>query len=151
MCNISTNYIKRNKKNLGVYVRHNFNAYGDAVLHLDKPNVPFLAMPKLNAPVNIKIIQFLKDKQAQLKQKGVQLVILFPAYQQTSFNNNQKAIGELYKLLQKEKLPVCNIPERYVFADSLFYDTYYHLTKNGREIRSIFVQQDLKNVVAKNK
>lgn len=145
------NYIKRNKKDLGVYVRHNFNEHGDAILHLDKQTVPFLTMPTIGAGLNSAVVDFLKNKNAEFKSKGIRFYILFPAYQQTSYNNNKKAIAELNDIFLKEKLPVCNTPERYVFPDSLFYDTYYHLNKKGREIRSIFVLQDLKDRVAKDK
>lgn len=146
-----TNYAKRNSKDLGVYVRHNFNAYGDAVLHLGKAPVPFLPMPALGAPLNTKVIDFLVEKDKQLKAKGIRFFILFPSYQRSSYLNNRAAIDELYNKLQHAGLPVLNTPERYVFDDSLFFDTYYHLTRNGREIRSIFVQQDLRNGVANNK
>ena len=145
------NYSRRNKKDLGVYTRHNYNTSGDAVLHLNKPPVPFLAMPEINAPVDEKIIDFLKVKNEEFISRGVHFLIFFPAYQQSSYNNNRKAIDQLYSLFLKQKLPVYSSPERYVFNDTLFYDTYYHLNKKGREIRSIFVQQDLKNCVAKIK
>lgn len=144
-----TNYLKRNKKDLGVYTRYNFNNSGDAVLHLDKPSVPFMPMPTLAAPVNPKVIDFLKQKQTAFNEKGIHFFILFPAYQETSYLNNKKAIQGLTQELNG--LPVLSNPERYVFSDSLFYDTYYHLTRQGREIRSIFVLQDLCDSVAKIK
>lgn len=148
---LPTNYRKRNKTDLGAYTRHNYNAYGDAILHLDKKPVPFLAMPQLGAPINGEIQEFLIQKNREFYARGIRFCILFPGYQQTSYKNNQAAIHELYKRFKDEGLPVVGTPERYVFDDSLFYDTYYHLNRQAREIRSIFVAQDLKNSVAENK
>ncbi len=145
------NYRHRYEKDYGVYVRHNFNAYGDAVLHLEKQPVPFIAMPKIGAPVNTSVLTFLAHKSELFKKKGVRFCILFPAYQSTSFNNNSEAIAQLYALMNAYKLPVYGSPSRYVFADSLFYDTYYHLNAEGRKIRSIFVQEDLRHALAEYK
>jgi hypothetical protein len=76
-----TNYFKRNKKDLGAYTRYNFNSSGDAILHLDKPAIPFMPMPTLAAPVNQEVIDFLKEKNTAFRNHGVQFYILFPAYQ----------------------------------------------------------------------
>lgn len=148
---LPTNYRKRNRTDLGAYTRHNFNAYGDAILHLDKAPVPFLAMPTLGAPINKEILTFLTEKTRQFRARGIHFHILFPGYQQSSYQHNEAAIRELYRQFKSAGLPVRGTPERYVFADSLFYDTYYHLNRQAREIRSIFVVQDLKNGVAEDK
>jgi hypothetical protein len=147
---LPNNYKHRKEKDYGVYTRYNFNVYGDAVLHLSKPALPYIAMPKIGAPVNHSVLEFLKNKAAIFQQKGVKLYILFPAYQGSSFNNNRAAILQLYALMKAYQLPVLGSPERYCFSDTLFYDTYYHLNKEGRQIRSIFVQQDLKHALAEH-
>lgn len=144
-----SNYIKRNKKDLGVYKRHNFDAYGDCILHLGQKPIPFLAMPKLGVPLNYNAIDFLVKKSDECKMKGIQFCILFPAYQQTSYKNNSEAIDVLAKTFHERGLNVYGTPERYVFADSSFYDTYYHLNRQAREIRSILVFQDIRNLCGK--
>jgi hypothetical protein len=148
---LPNNYIHRRQKDYGVYVRHNFNTFGDAILHLSKPSVSFIAMPRIGAPVNTSVLRFLVLKNEAFKKKGVLFFILFPAYQSSSFTNNKEAIRQLFSQMQMNKLPLCSTPSRYVFADSLFYDTYYHLNKEGRKIRSIFVQEDLKHALAEFK
>ena len=61
----------------------------------------------------------------------------------------QDAINELAKTFHDKGLNVYGTPERYVFADSLFYDTYYHLNRQARENRSILVFQDIRTLCGK--
>ncbi|SHM73469.1 hypothetical protein SAMN05444266_110157 [Chitinophaga jiangningensis] len=120
-----------------VYSHKAFNSYGDVVAHLDLPSygapkVPLKlyagywdGIPKINAASRI------------LAQRGVKFYFVFPAFCASSFNNNAATIANLEATLHRDlQIPVISGPQDFVYPDTLYYDSYYHLTKTGRNLRT---------------
>ncbi|WP_291906390.1 hypothetical protein [Chitinophaga sp. CB10] len=120
-----------------VYAHNAFNGYGDVVAHLElpaygAPKVPLKlhagywdGIPKINAAATI------------LEQRGVKFYFVFPTFCQSSYNNNAATISALEATLRKDlRIPVISRPQDFVYADSLYYDSYYHLAKTGRALRT---------------
>ncbi|MBV7532542.1 hypothetical protein [Chitinophaga sp. sic0106] len=120
-----------------VYSHKAFNSYGDVVAHLDlpaygAPKVPLKlhagywdGIPKINAASKV------------LEQRGVRFYFVFPAFCQSSYDNNIAAISTLEVSLRKDlRIPVICRPQDFVYPDTLYYDSYYHLTKTGRNLRT---------------
>ncbi len=69
--------------------------------------------------------------------KGGDVCLIFPPISKTAFSLNGSVFNKYYKELKN--IPgnkVLCTPSEMVFADSLFFDTFYHLNKEGRKIRT---------------
>jgi hypothetical protein len=125
-------------KGLPVYARRSFNERGDAVGHLDKPapkhKFSVYTMPAYHYYEGIEPLnEFYKDCQ----QKGVQVYYFFPVLAQSKYLENKESLTHYYSDFSKAvAIPMLNTPTSVVLPDSLFFDTVYHLTKDGREIRT---------------
>jgi hypothetical protein len=74
--------------------------------------------------------------------------LTFPALQQTSFELEKEKIKAIEKELRKRDLLLIGTPERYVIPDTLIFDTPYHLTKTGVDLRTRLLIEDLKLAAA---
>nr|WP_294897468.1 hypothetical protein [uncultured Pedobacter sp.] len=131
-----------------VFNRQLFNKYGDNVGHLNKPSLAHLIDRK---PIHVieagDAIRLLKDFSQKCKAEGIKVFISYPPYPTTEYvSKNKERITEL-DIKLRNNLPniiFLDKPQDYVFNDSLFYDTIYHLNKKGREIRTEKFINDLK-------
>jgi hypothetical protein len=137
-------FISKQPKTTSVYSNKAFNSYGDVVSHLDKtPTRPLTGKVGMSDEHwdGIEKINLLAD---QLQRKGAKIYYLYPTYCATSFQYNVKQIkklqGELQQLL---KIPILNEPEDFIYNDDMYFDTVYHLNKDGRDKRT----QDLLKIL----
>ncbi|AMR32025.1 hypothetical protein A0256_11640 [Mucilaginibacter sp. PAMC 26640] len=119
-----------------VYSRGSFNENGDVVRNFDPhPSHEFLKKVILSYQEN-QDIPVLNDFKTFADQKGVKVYFLYPAFDELIYHSRADVIKAFDRDLQRDlKIPILNTPENSVFADSLFYDTEYHLTPKGRELR----------------
>jgi hypothetical protein len=125
------------KPEIEVYSREAFNKYGDVIAHLEKPSpkesndryvLTYSYWPAIN-----KLNEFYN----YAKSKNVEVFFIYPNFPVTDFKKNQEVINKLSMDLSNNlKIEILNRPSDLVFADSLFFDTVYHLNKKGRELRT---------------
>ncbi|RYE29713.1 MAG: hypothetical protein EOP42_13770 [Sphingobacteriaceae bacterium] len=132
---------------VGRYDRKAFNQFGDATVHwklsAENPK-PYAAITaSFNEDILQKLIQF-KDAIIQRKAK---LYITFPGYQASSFKINQVQIKQIQQKLTDNHFDIISTPEEYIIPDSLIFDTPYHLTKKGVDLRTKLLINDLKKVI----
>lgn len=135
-----------NDTTIGVYDRKSFNTFGDATIHweMDKKEVaPFSIKGNINNDVFFELNNFRKIVNA----KKAILFITFPCFQDLSFANSSIKIKEVELKLKKNGFNLLSNPERYIFPDSLTFDTPYHLIKKGVDLRTSLLIQDIKKVV----
>lgn len=138
---------KENETEIGVYSRLGFDRYGDVVSHLDKTPPGTLSDGAVLRYRYWDLIEKLNAFNAFAKTKNVTVFYLFPNYTASEYKKNSKVIAEVYADLQKDlKFDIVGKPDDFVFDDSLFFDTIYHLNKEGRELRT----QKLKQVLLNN-
>ena len=94
---------------------------------------------------NIEIIDFVCNFMHQQESKGIKCILLPPTYMQESYENSDLFINSLSGALQEHGIPFAAVTERYKFPDTLFYDTDYHLTYEGVEIRTKMLIDDIQN------
>lgn len=133
-----------------IYGRNSFNEYGDAVYHWTLKRENFAPV----APVNgfeykdHRIIQFLNDFDKFVTRKGGRLFFNFPCLQATSFDNIRPMIDAVEKELRKLTFPVLSCPEAYRMPDEVCFNTPYHLTRAGVDMRTKRFISDLADVIA---
>ncbi|MGN8071715.1 hypothetical protein [Mucilaginibacter sp. 22184] len=129
-----------------IYIRNGFTVEGDLVSHLNKKNVP-LVPPRLREIDYTDDLQLINTFIETAESKGATVYYLFPTYQQSTFTLNKKAVNDFATLFHKKlKCPILNTPDTFVYNDSLYFNSEYHLNKQGREIRT----QKLIEILGKN-
>ena len=135
-----------------VFNRQLFNKYGDNEGHLNKHPLKYLIDRK---PINYidveRSVSILKVFSDECKKKGVRVYISYPSYPKTEYVGKNKERIDALDVRLRNRLPqigFLNKPERYIFDDSLFYDTVYHLHTKGREIRTEMFIDDLKKAIS---
>lgn len=121
-----------------IYSRKSFNQAGDVIAHLDMPPAKELANRwALKYRYWGEEIGMLNDFYEFCRARKIAAVFMFPAYAESEFKKNYDAIMRLHQDLQKNLLmPVAGTPEDFAFPDSLFFDSIYHLNKDGRQLRT---------------
>ncbi len=77
------------------------------------------------------------------KAAGATVLFLFPAVAEAKWDEGvAKATEEFLK--EKLEIPIVNDPTEYVYPNDLFFDTKYHTTQAGREIRTNQTIDDLR-------
>ena len=157
-------------KKIGMYHRKAFNEYGDATVHwyLESNTLAKKSRrKKIDANFNIlnlfnifkrkkldidkDIIKFLKDYNEFVKSKKAKLYFLYPSYKETLYNRNIKIISRLANELNQINFPMLSTPERSKFSDNLFFNaSAYHLTKEGVDLRTSRIIEDLKPIFYKD-
>lgn len=145
--NYASSLLHKNPLTVDIYNRNSFNAYGDGYLHWDLPNQNYLPAPALRGDekVNPKFIQFVREFKLYVQTKGAALIILPPVMDKTSFNNQKIIIKKIDEELRKNELTFVRNPADYMYPDSLFFNSYYHLNKRGVDLRTQQLLKDIGN------
>lgn len=136
-----------------VFNRTLFNKYGDNEGHLNQEPLPNL---KDSKPINHidtqNAVNLLSAFAEECENRGVQLFISYPPYPKTEFVGKNKERINALDIQLRNRLPKIGFlgkPANYIFDDSLFYDTIYHLHKKGRGMRTQTLIEELKRSVYK--
>lgn len=126
---------KKGEDNM-VYLRDAFNEYGDCIKRWEGHPPNTLTFGPIHEPYNPDIVAELKHFENAVKAKGATMVLTFPAFQEESYNNIAEKINEIEKAYHVNGFYVIGNPLEYRFPNTLNYDTPYHLTTKGIEIRT---------------
>lgn len=131
------------------YSYRSLNEYGDVTfyeyrLHKEIP------MPKERAKsiahkksINRETLSFLKDFREYCQHQSAMFLLFPPTYREESFEMEKDYIQRIKNELYNENIPYVVEPYRYVFPDTLFYDTDYHLTYEGCFVRTKMIIEDM--------
>lgn len=92
------------------------------------------------------VLRYIRDYVDACREKGVRVVLLPPAYQAFSFDQQSDYIQKVEQELRQNGTPFIASPKRYRLDEKYFYDTPYHLNLRGRELRTTLLIEDLKMV-----
>jgi hypothetical protein len=139
--------INRNKNKIDTnplsYSRDGFNEYGDYVKHLKMENQPFDTAGNAGI-INQTYLKHLFQIVDDFSKREITVMLSYPCYEEQSFRNSIELIQELNTLfMAKEKLLVISTPESYCYPVNYFFDTTYHLNREGRSMRTSQLIQDL--------
>lgn len=129
------------------YTRAAFNRFGDIEAEED-------TLSRLNGIENFSGeynsgISLLNDFNAYAKANGICVYFLYPNYPISEFNKNKNSIELLHNsFIRSLEIEVIGSPLDFVYPDSLFLDTVYHLDRNGRKLRTRKIIELLQNSAA---
>ena len=123
-----------------VYRSDAFNEYGDVVKHWGAPNKDYYQLRNICKEWDEENFCFLIEQLKELERRSVKVILCPANIARTSYKNNDSGI-----LLLNERLNQCGYgfivhPAEMALDDRLFYDTPYHLTKEGvKQKDSVFI------------
>ena len=116
-----------------------FNEYGDKVAHYGLPSKNFYYERPIKLQtdkVNSKYFHILYDQIEEIEQRGIK-VFIFPApIAESLYESDKVNVDFVTKELMKNRRGFLCDPSECVYPDSMFYDTYYHLSQQGGEINT---------------
>ncbi len=121
-----------------------FNEFGDSNAHWVLKKQGFDPYDFVKRKLNKSILKEMKKFEQQVKDRGAYLYVTYPCFQDTSFEINKKQILLVQHALNDNDFNILGTPERYSMPDSLIFDTPYHLIKQGVDIRTNYLIDDLK-------
>ena len=129
-------------------VRTKYNEYGDytghynlsSARHWDSAPLPMVSPDE-------KVFIDLKEKISILSERGVTIFFLPPPYCRSSFQNDSLAINRISESLKAIGFPYYLEPSGCVYPDSMFYDSRYHLIREGVVMHSRKIAGELKRTL----
>ncbi len=137
-------------RNANVYRRSSFDAYGDMEAHIHLEPQGFYQHDSLamytTSEVHPDFISALEEFSEFIHQKPAHLFYTFPPTPEKYYTDNMN--GKLYEDIKNILgMNILGQPKDYVYADSLFFDTRYHLLEQSRSDRTKTVLKKLKQVL----
>ena len=83
------------------------------------------------------------------KKKGITLIYLPPTLMETTYIDQKAQIDSLYLFMSENHIPYQTKPECFVFNDSLFFDTPYHMTSYGASLRTVVMVEEIKRIITR--
>lgn len=127
-----------------VYLKTAFNEQGDVYKHWTQASEKVLPDKVLEGAFNHAIVEAMIDYRKKIEARGGSLLVGFPCYQASSFDVNQNAITSVEAQLQKGGFQLLGNARKYRMEDSLFFNTTYHLNKQGVDRRTLTLAEDIK-------
>ena len=121
--------------------RDGFNQYGDYIGHLEMENQAFASAPALGKLEQKALSRFFRFVES-CEERGIRVILSYPSYEEASFAASAELIRALDETL-REHIPVISRPETYCFPRDRFYDSTYHLNKEGRQRRTEALLRDI--------
>lgn len=113
-------------------VRTKYNRYGDYVGHYDLHSpVSWDKSPTVGRLADDKIFETVRNRVTSLRDRGIKVVFLPPPYCRTAYDGDSVLIDKISQRLASIGVPYLFHPSVSVYPDSLFYDSRYHLTRDG--------------------
>jgi len=136
-----------------IYARNKFNANGDVISHLDKePLKEIKGRILLEKKDYDEYMDMLNEFYEYAVNKGAKVYFTFPSYPESELVKYKRVISDYNEELKENlKIDILNSPEDMAYPDSLFFDTVYHLNKQGREKRTDYTISLLKEKVFNKK
>jgi hypothetical protein len=120
-----------------VYELEAFDAHGDAVAHLDLPHDPGLfaaAFRPIQGSLNEAAFAAIAECVATLRARGATMVVVYPTVAAAYWTLHRDAAREVAAHMPPAW--TLTTPDEWVYEDVLFYDTQYHLGREGRRRRT---------------
>lgn len=121
-----------------------FNAEGDLISHLGV-DWPYEREQGIDpaTPVDPEIVDLLATFSADMEARGVRVMVSYTPLLRSFYDQHQAGIDNVHRLLTQAGLTVPSAPADYVYDESFFFDTVFHVNAEGRVLRSERLAADI--------
>ncbi|MBY0568579.1 MAG: hypothetical protein K2P70_14780 [Hyphomonadaceae bacterium] len=125
-----------------------FNAEGDLVSHLgmDWPLEISQGTPA-DSPVDPGVIPLLRQFQDDMAARGVRVMVSYTPLEAYFYARYQSGIDGIERRMREAGLNVISPARDYVYDESFFFDTVFHVNADGRAMRSERLAQDINQFI----
>ena len=126
------------KKSNSVFQYDSFNEYGDVVAHWDREtsfSSP-IAIKDKRSDANNDFIEYFISKVHEMQDSGVEVILYPPVMEETGYNNKMLDIQYIDSIMGANGLAFVCPPSEVVMPKTFFYDSEYHLNKEGAKRHS---------------
>ena len=127
---------------------NSYNEYGDIYTHWNLKPRAFVSLEDFPGEFNDTIISNLRIFERSIHERGGRMFITFPAFNHTSFSKCKSKIMRIEHQLEAAGFCLLGKAERYVFEDSMMFNSSYHLSKEGVDMRTGLLVDDLRMALA---
>lgn len=127
------------------YSRGALNEYGD--IEFEREHKDSIKSYNLKGEMSVELIDYYKYIHDYVRSRGAKLIFLPPTLIESCYNNNTEQIDSVCTILNKNRIPYGAHPLRYVFPDTLYFDTPYHMTPAGASKRTEEVVEDMLRIL----
>lgn len=140
---------KKNPLSEAVYSLGSFNSHGDMCRHWGLPAVSYVQLSYIEDKFNKTMANRFIEQIHALERMGCRVFLYPPAISDSSYRNMKENIEEVFQFCQQSGLPFLLPAQQCVLADTLCFDTPYHLTYTGATLRTQALIKDLKKYMNK--
>ena len=120
-----------------LFTRDSFNVYGDEVAHYGLPSTVHSGeKPALKEGVYAKAIKRLSEFRSFVESQGSKFILVACPYPEQQFALDERAISDVEKSVSSAGLSFLIEPRECLFPDSLMFNSFFHLSGEGAEIRT---------------
>lgn len=131
-----------------IYNRAGFNEYGDFTAHYGLPQVAELGQRFTFEYTDWEGIGQLNRLNEDAQKKGYTLYYLYPAYPSADFERNREVLTRLDEEMRRElEFPILGVFEGSLYPETEFFDTAYHLRREGVIHRTEYLIELINNEV----
>lgn len=124
-----------------VYSANAINEFGD--IEWERDHKESIDNYNLSGVMDGELIEYFKYIRDFAKSKDIKLAFLPPTFMNSNFKSCEKQIDSLAYCLEANGVPWQSPPSNYSFDDSLYFDTPYHMTQEGANIRTKAIIEDI--------
>ena len=132
-----------------IYYRGGFNVEGDVVSHLNEPSKDISSLGfGISGSTSDESIRIMSEFNRLAELKGARVFYTFPAIPKSGYLKVQTKLSTLCHTFQMQNdLTFLGAPQDYILSDNSFYDTVYHLNRQGRQVRTTKLIADLRRAL----
>jgi len=127
-----------------------YDAFGDALYGDEPDDVHFNFGPAKQMDKNDfsnVVMPYLLEFKHTCRKIGVEVIVLPPAFNRSSYNNQISYVREIANQLKRIGMGFSAEPDRYAMDDRYFRETAYHLNMLGRKERTRLMADDLWSII----
>jgi hypothetical protein len=132
---------RKSKEFDGPYSAKAINEYGD--IEWEREHQDTIKCYDIKNLIDGELVSYYKYVHSTTKERGICLLFLPPTLIGSNFEKDAAYINEWAQYLKQNGIPLQSEPSRYAFPDSLYYDTPYHMTSIGADIRTEVMIDDM--------
>lgn len=139
-----------------VFIGTKYDSNGDFVGHLNQASTPRRKISFEPYPVSApqkEIFDFLEQFQQTAREKGVMVYFEAPASRESNCETaGTTSMTNFFKTFeQRSSIPVLTPLDLVCLPDKYFFDTAYHLNAKGRQVRTLRLIENWRNLAASSK
>jgi len=131
----------------GPYSDKAINKYGD--IDCNRPHGMITVAYKYKGVIDSDALDYYKSVFSFAREKGIRLIYFPPSLMQRNYLDQERQIDSLALFMKENGISYMADTKRYMFPDSLYCNTPYHMTAEGATINTIQLVEDIKQILLK--